>query len=331
MNPRAGRELEFPLVPVVGGSGARIAVVGGGPAGMEAARAAAFAGARVTLFEAAEAIGGQFLLAGAVPGKHDFAATAQSFRRVLDRLGVEVRTGHAATADDLVGFAHVIVATGVVPRKVEVPGSDGANVIDYAEAFARAPQLGGRVAVIGAGGIAVDLAHLLVEGEGEGVGVGEEPDAGGRAAAEQDRFRIEHGLQDGTLPPPRRQVTIMRRSGAIGAGMGVTTRWAAVQAIRRRGVRTLTGVSYRGIGPDGVRIDVDGAEELIAADVVVVAAGQTSWSPLAERLALRGIPHTVVGGARNTAGLNAVAAFEEGLRAGDAVARQCAHVTVKDK
>ncbi|GAA3760011.1 NADPH-dependent 2,4-dienoyl-CoA reductase [Microbacterium kribbense] len=323
VNPRAGRELEFPLAPQrPRGHRARIAVVGAGPAGMEAARAAAFAGAQVTLFEAAPAIGGQFLLAGAVPGKEDFLQTAQSFERVLDRLDVDVRCGRAVTAADLAGFAHVIIATGVLPRRVDLPGADGPNVIDYAQAFAGLAQLGARIAVIGAGGIAVDLAHLLVEGR---------PPDGADGSQDRDRFLIENGLRTGILSPPARQVTIMRRSGPIGAGMGMSTRWAAVQAIRRRGVRTLTGVGYHGIEPGGVRIEIDGAAELIAADVVVIAAGQTPRAQLAAQLAERGIAHTLVGGARETAGLNAVAAFEQGLRAGDAAARasrvQTAEVT----
>jgi len=301
VNPRAGRELEFPLVAASRPSARRVAVVGAGPAGMEAARAAAFAGAQVTLFEEAAEIGGQFLLAGAVPGKGDFAALARSFTHVLDETGVGVRTGCAAGPEDVVGFDHVIVATGVVPRRVELPGVERA--LDYAQAFADLSRVGERVVVIGAGGIAVDLAHLLVEGE------------------DASSFLVEHGLRDGMLPPPRRQVTIMRRHGPIGAGMGLTTRWAAVQAIRRRGVRTLTGVEYRAVEAGGVRIAVDGVEELVEADTVIVAAGQTPRSALAAELSARGIPHTVVGGARNTSGLNAVAAFEEGLRAGDAAAR----------
>jgi len=300
VNPRAGRELGYPLVAASRPSSRRVAVVGAGPAGMEAARAAAFAGARVTLFEEAGEIGGQFLLAGAVPGKGDFALVARSFARLLEETGVEVRGGCAAGVEDVAGFDHVIVATGVAPRHVELPGVERA--LDYTQAFADLSRVGERVAVIGAGGIAVDLAHLLVEDDASD-------------------FLVEHGLRAGTLPPPRRQVTIMRRRGAIGAGMGVTTRWAAVQAIRRRGVRTLTGVEYLGVEPGGVRIAVDGVEELVGADTVIVAAGQTPRDGLAAELAARGIPHSVVGGARNTSGLNAVAAFEEGLRAGDAAAR----------
>jgi NADH:flavin oxidoreductases, Old Yellow Enzyme family len=324
VNPRAGRELEFasdPVDPVsksghaggrldypadgaahlismrsdagrAGGGGARggrsVAVVGAGPAGMEAARAAASAGARVTLFEAGNRIGGQFLMAGAVPGKEDFLGTVAYFEHALDRLGVDVRLGRRAAVDGLAVFDEVVLASGVLPRRVSVAGVDAPHVIDYARAFADLTRVGRRVAVVGAGGIAVDLAHLLSDD---------------RASA---------------MP---REVTIMRRSGPIGAGMGVTTRWAAVQAIRRAGVRTLTEVRYLGIEPGGVRIRHDGAEHLIEADTVIIAAGQEPNGGLAGELATSGIRHTVIGGARDAVGLNAVAAFEQGLRAGDAAAR----------
>ena len=105
----------------------------------------------------------------------------------------------------------------------------------------------------------------------------------------------------------------MRRSGSIGAGMGITTRWAVVQAIRAAGVRTLTDVRYDRIEPRGVWIEHDGREQLIEADTVVIAAGQVPNDPLSAQLAASGIAHTVIGGAQHTAGMNAVAAFEQGL------------------
>jgi 2,4-dienoyl-CoA reductase (NADPH2) len=117
----------------------------------------------------------------------------------------------------------------------------------------------------------------------------------------------------------------MRRSGSVGAGMGLTTRWAAVQAIRTAGVRTLTGVAYRRIDERGVWIERDGADELIEADTVIVAAGQEPHATLADRLAERGIRHTVVGGALSATGLNAVAAFEQGLRAAAAITAPTQH------
>ncbi|KQV08398.1 hypothetical protein ASC63_06510 [Leifsonia sp. Root112D2] len=351
VNPRVGRELEFPTAPLVERGGAwgiaqrfatpapseraseeplRIAVIGSGPAGMEAARAAAAAGARVTLFEAGPRIGGQFLLAGMVPGKEDFLQTVRYFENELARLGVEIRLG--APVDDvdaLAGFDHVVVSTGVLPRPVALAGVELPHVIDYAQAFATPHSVGRRVAILGAGGIAVDLAHLLVEPSPlpETAPLLEEvaqrpSRKEGSEKAIQRRFLISHGLAAGTLPPPARTVTIMRRSGSIGAGMGTTVRWAAVRAIRTAGVRTLTGVAYRHIDTDGVWIEHEGGQELIEADTVIVAAGQVAHAPLADALEARGIRYSVIGGALSATALNAVAAFEQGLRVGTSIAQR---------
>lgn len=319
VNPRSGHELEFPFraEPATSRAG-RVAVLGAGPAGMEAARALAAGGAQVTLIDAGPRIGGQFLMAGQVPGKADFAETVRYFENELDRLGVQVRLGtRVESAAEMAGFEHVVVATGVRPRRVELPGADLPQVIDYQQAFSCPDAVASRVAIIGAGGIAVDLAHLLVE-----VAPGSQRcrPVAQTAGSERERFLAQHGLAAGDLPAAARQVTIMRRSGAIGAGMGVTTRWAAVQSIRAAGVRTLTGIGYRRIAPDGVWIEQDGGPELIEADTVIIAAGQEPYPGPAEALAAAGITHTVIGGALHTIRMNAVAAFEQGLRIGTAVA-----------
>ncbi len=296
VNPRAGRELEYPPIPLravpsrtppaarAGGPG-RVAVVGAGPAGLQAAATLGAAGVRVDLYEAEDEIGGQFQLAGRVPGKSDFLETIRYFENLLPGLDVRVLTGTEATAASLVGYAHVVVATGVLPRTVRLPGTELGHVIDYREAFAAPGRVGRRVAIVGAGGIAVDLAHLLAEAN------------------------------------PEREITIMRRSGRIGAGIGPSTRWAVLAELRAAGVRTLTGVGYRRITADGVEItDPEGALELIPGDTVILAAGQEPRAALAEGLAHEGVPHTVIGGARDASGLNAVRAFDDGLRTGSAVA-----------
>jgi 2,4-dienoyl-CoA reductase (NADPH2) len=108
----------------------------------------------------------------------------------------------------------------------------------------------------------------------------------------------------------------MRRTGRVGTGIGRTTRWVWLDALKRAGVETRTGLSYRRIGPEGVEIETeDGAHELVAAERVVIAAGQErndALVPLVERV---GVPYRVVGGAADAAELNAVRAFADGLRA----------------
>ncbi|WP_199824736.1 oxidoreductase [Cellulomonas timonensis] len=339
VNPRAGRELEFPLaVREPEPRSPRVAVVGAGPAGMQAAATLAAAGAPVDLIEAADSIGGQFLLAGQVPGKEDYLATVRYFRHELARLGVRIRVGVAPSAADLADHAHVIVATGVRPRRVALPGAGALPVLDYQEAFAAPWRVGRRVAVIGAGGIAVDLAHLSsfpgspsplpLPPTGAGLGGPDEMqvcwgDHADSRAAERARFRREAGLDQPRAGAPAREITLLRRGRHVGEGIGPSTRWAVLQAIRVAGVRSRTGVEYRRIAAEGLVVanaDVDGVEEVIPADTVVVAAGQEPHAPLAAELAALGIPHTVIGGALDAPGLNAVRAFEQGLRAGTAVA-----------
>ncbi|MFJ2507333.1 oxidoreductase [Arthrobacter citreus] len=313
VNPRAGRETDFPAgIPgAVGPPGTPVAVVGAGPAGMQAAATLAASGALVHLFEAEAEIGGQFRLARNVPGKSDFAQTIRYFSSELPRLGVHVHTGVKASANSLAGFSHVVDATGVRPRTVQLPGS-GVTVLDYHQAFADPAGLPRRIAVIGGGGIAVDLAHLLLQ---QGTFTPPEPESGAVR-----RFSREH-LAPGPQQPGFREITLLRRGPRIGEGIGPSTRWAVLQALRNSGAVLRTGISYRELVPEGLLIEgPDGSAELIAADAVVIAAGQVENTVLRRGLTAAGLPHTVIGGAHSAAGLNAALAFAQGLEAGTAIA-----------
>jgi 2,4-dienoyl-CoA reductase (NADPH2) len=307
VNPRAARELEFPEAPQRKALHRRFAVIGGGPAGMESARALAALGHAVELFEAEGELGGQFRMARRIPGKRDFHETIRYFTNELARLGVVVRLNRRCSdAAALRGFDAIVLATGVLPRRPLLTGSDLPHVLTYAELLLGNPEVGDQVAIVGAGGIGVDVAHFLSFGEAN--------------VDETTRFLYEQGLaapDDGALlVTGRKQVALLRRGATIGKGIGKTTRWTVIAALRAAGVATLPNVSYEAIVQGGIRIrDAGGTARLIEADTVVIAAGQEPNDSLLAPIAKLGVPFRVVGGAKDAAELNAVRAFDEGLRA----------------
>jgi 2,4-dienoyl-CoA reductase (NADPH2) len=308
VNPRAGYELE----PAVDGGGAGVAVVGGGPAGMEAARALAASGFAVALFEAADELGGQFRMACRIPGKWEFCLTGRYFADELARLGVELALGRRVVADELASYDAVVVATGVVPRNLPLDGADLPHVLNYAELLLAADPLalvGERVAIIGAGGIGTDIAHMLSEHDDFFERYGLEPPGEAWAALGLGRPRTS------TASPRSTQITLMRRAGRIGDGVGASTRWVVVQELQRAGVELLTGVEYERIENDAVVVRHDGAERRIAADTVIIAAGQEPERSLIDALVARGQAHVVIGGAAGAERLDAGRAFRDGYGA----------------
>ncbi len=307
VNPRAARELQFPEPSNRRRLSARYAVIGGGPAGMETARALAALGGRVVLFEADDELGGQFRMARKIPGKRDFGETIRYFSNELPRLGVDVRLNHRVDENtDLRAFHAVLVATGVAPRPATIPGAGLPHVVSYADVLLRGARVGDRVAIVGAGGIGVDLAHYFSFGE--------------VAVDETTRFLYEQGLAaplDGELlVVGRKNVALMRRGSAIGERIGKTTRWAVLRSLRSAGVEMYSNVGYDAIERQGIRVrSADGQAKLIEADTVVIAAGQERNATLLPAVQSLGIPYRVVGGAHDASELNAVRAFDEGLRA----------------
>jgi 2,4-dienoyl-CoA reductase (NADPH2) len=313
VNPQAGHELEPPAP--ASARALNLGVVGAGPAGLAFAVTAAERGHRVTLYEAHDAIGGQLNLARVIPAKREFDETVRYFERRLAALGIEVVLGHEVDAAELeaAGHDHVAVAAGVRPRAAEFPGMDHPRVVSYLDVLEGRVEPGARVAIIGAGGIGFDVAEYLSERAGKadsvtafleewGVDTGADAAGGLRAQA-----RCE--------PAPRRQIFLLQRSPRRpGRTLGVTTGWILRERLARRGVRVLTGVTYRRVDDAGLHLAVDGIEQALEVDHVVVCAGQEPERSILEGLTERGLAATAIGGARDCAGLDALRAIEEGAR-----------------
>ena len=317
VNPMACHETELTVDPAEGRK--RVAVVGGGMAGMSAACVAAERGHEAVLFEARDELGGQFDMARVIPGKEEFDETLRYFRVRLEDAGVEVRLGTRVDVDTLrsEGFDVVILATGVKPRELSMPGIDHPKVLSYPQVLREGAEVGERVAVIGAGGIGFDVAEFLTERRTHRA----HPDIGTFMAEwgvdvdgwGADEGAARGGLRERSQAHPARQIHLLQRKKTKhGANLGKTTGWIHRASLKHRGVEFVGGVSYVRVDDAGLHIEVDGEPRVLEVDHVVVCAGQVSEDGLAGPLREAGFTVHVVGGADEATELDAKRAIRQG-------------------
>ena len=313
VNPRACHETELVLAPTR--TRKRVGVVGAGPAGLAFAVSAAERGHAVTLIDSAAEIGGQLNVARQVPGKEEFNETLRYFRsRLADLDGIEVRLNTTATVDSLAAeeFDQIVIATGVTPRTPEIPGADHPSVVGYLDVLRHGAPVGTEVAVLGAGGIGFDVAEFLT-------------DPGDRASLTPGVFFEQWGVdteyqERGGLRTPRRERSprtvhlLQRKTSKVGAGLGKTTGWIHRAELAQRGVTMVAGVSYRRIDDDGLHITVDGREQTLAVDTVVLCTGQEPNRELYQQLLRAGHSAHLIGGADVAAELDAKRAIQQGTQ-----------------
>jgi 2,4-dienoyl-CoA reductase (NADPH2) len=312
VNPRAGRETELVYTPVT--KKKRVAVVGGGPAGLSCAAVAAERGHDVTLYDRASELGGQFNLAKRIPGKQEFGESVAYYAERLRRAGVKTVLGKTPGEAELAGYDDVVLATGIDPRRPDIAGIDHPKVAGYIDVLSGRVKPGRRVVILGAGGIGFDTALYLAEGPGK---------AQSDPAAFAEHWGIvEDAASVGGLateaPKPARpehQITMLQRSTTpFGATLGLTTGWTLRIELARAGVQMLGGVRYNRIDDAGVHVTVEGAERVIEADTVIVCAGQEPNRALVGALEARGKKPHLIGGAKLAAELDAKRAMLEGAQ-----------------
>lgn len=276
VNPEIRRQQAAALSPAK--QVKRVLVVGGGPGGMEAATSLAIRGHKVTLYEKTGQLGGQLVLAMAVPGKKEsFGNLINYYENEIRRLGVKLKLGvdvDAALVEKENPEA-VIVATGAIPSSPDIPGINGPNVVMSHDVLAGKAFLGKRVVIIGGSLTGCETALLLAK--------------------------------DG------KEVAVLRRGPVMAAESGWSMRRLLMEELRSLDVKLFTRVEYKSVSLEGVNIIQNSQESLLPADTIVVATGLKSANNLADQLQDKVKSAFVIGDCREPR--NAADAIEEGRMA----------------
>ena len=309
VNPRACRETELNYPPTTAKK--RIAVVGAGPAGLSFATVAAGRGHDVTLFDAASEIGGQFNYAKRIPGKEEFHETLRYYGNLLTDTGVAVKLGHTVDAIQLqqAGFDEIVIATGITPRSLRLPGSDHPKMLGYLDVLRDDAPVGKSVAIIGAGGIGFDVAEFLLHTQSASL----DPCRWMKEWGVDPTFESKGGLCKPEPHAPARQIWLLQRSaGKPGARLGKTTGWIHRAALKMGGVQAWGGIEYVAIDDVGLHIKKDGEAMVLPVDHVIVCAGQEPERTLHDALQGLGLNSHLIGGAEQAGELDAKRAIAQG-------------------
>ncbi|MCL4440886.1 MAG: FAD-dependent oxidoreductase, partial [Firmicutes bacterium] len=275
VNPRVGRENEFPLTPA--GRKKNVLVIGGGPAGLEAACRAAQRGHRVTVWEQAGRLGGQLNLAGVPNGRKEFKTLIRFYEAQIPESGVKVELNKEATLEEILKFSPdaVVVATGSTPIVPALPGIDRPIVVQAWDVLDRKAGVGDKVIVVGGGAVGCETALYLAK-------MGTMPPellSYWGSYLQEDLQQVMSWALKGN-----KQIIVLEMKKYIGSDIGITTRWGILQELQRCGVKLITGAEVLSIQKNGAEVRHGDEVKIIPADTIVLAAGSRSQNGLSSSL-----------------------------------------------
>jgi 2,4-dienoyl-CoA reductase-like NADH-dependent reductase (Old Yellow Enzyme family)/thioredoxin reductase len=278
-NPEVGKEAEYEIRKTE--KPKKVMVVGGGPAGLEAARVATLRGHDVTLFEQADKIGGQWALACTPPRKEEFSEVTRWYSHQIEKLGIKIVLNHKIDAKYIEETRPdaVVVATGGIPLVPRIPGVERECVVTAHDVLAgKAGVIGKKVAIIGGGMVGAETAELLAENG--------------------------------------KNITLIEMLEEVATEVGIVRKPYLDQSLSKHKVEILVSCKVDEICDAGIVITgKDGSKKNIGTfDTVVLAAGVKPRDELKKEIEGKGPIVYLIGDALKPA--NALAAIAEGARVG---------------
>jgi 2-enoate reductase len=235
VNPQTGMEREFAVKPA--GQKKHVLVIGGGPAGMEAARIAALRGHRVTLWEKNGCLGGNLVAAGTPDFKSDVRTFVKYLSTQIQKLGVRIELNKRVTPERVLKSKadEVIIATGATSITLDVQGCEKRNVITATDLLLGKRKVGERVVVVGGSSIGCETALWMAQ--------------------------------------KGKKVIILEILEDVMTDLFLANKQQLIQMLSENGVEIMTGVKILEIGDNSVLIEKDGKKETKEADSIVMAVG----------------------------------------------------------